>query len=126
MKSRATRRFLAWLMAVCVLFAQSAALAYGCSLDPAVGVPAATTAPCPSHVADDNAGGDGGQRNLCQIHCQTPTTADPGVSVPLLGAVDARSGGITAVPSSVHRVPALLPPRSAPPPVLQRTSRLLI
>ena len=126
MKSRATRRLLAWLMAVCVLFAQSAALAYGCSLDRAGGAPEATTAPCPSHVADADSWGDVGQGNLCQVHCQTPTTADPGASVPLLGAVDARSEGIAAVRWSVYRVPTLLPPRSAPPAVLQRTSRLLI
>lgn len=76
MKSRVTRRLLARLLVVCVLFAESAALAYGCSLDRPVNAPAAMMTPCPSHVADAdaNARGGGGQGNLCPIHRQTPTT----------------------------------------------------
>jgi len=126
MPRKATRRLLAWLMAVCVLFAQSAALAYACSLDRVGATPVAATSPCPSHVADTNGSGDAGQGNLCQIHCQTPTTADPGASVPMVAAVDARPAAITGVALAVHRVAAVPTPSGAPPPVLRRTSRLLI
>ena len=93
MPSRATRRLLVWLVAACVLFAQSAAIAYACTLDRVDSAPAASAAPCPGHVADTSSDTNAGDANLCQVHCQTPTTADPGVTPPMAAAVDAAPGG---------------------------------
>jgi hypothetical protein len=126
MPRKATRRLLAWLLAVCVLFAQTAALAYACAVDGAVAAQAAAVAPCPEHVADVDADGEAQEASLCKIHCQTPMTPDTGVSLPMAAAVEARPRVIAAIFDSLDRVPEAPTPRGAPPPVLRVTSRLLI
>ena len=126
MPRKATRRLLGWLLAVCVLFAQTAALAFACTIDGAGIAQAASTAPCPEHVADVDAGAKPQEANLCKIHCQAPMTPDTGASLPMFAAVDARPRMIAAVFDATRRVPEVPTPRGAPPPVLRVTSRLLI
>jgi hypothetical protein len=119
---RASRRLIAGLMALCVLFAQSAALAYACKLE-AGRLALSATAPCPSHLGD--ASDAPSDANLCEVHCQTPTLSDADTA--LLPAILLASRPVVAELSAWRDVAPLPPdPRGAPPPLLLRTSRLLI
>src|SRR5688500_4531863 len=77
------RRSIAWLLAICLLFAQTAALAYACALDQGPMPVEVSRAPCPTHL-DDPDGGTFGNGNLCEVHCQTPTVShlQAGLDVP--------------------------------------------
>ena len=75
---RLHRCFIAWLLAGCVLFAQSAAIAYACPLDEA-GQPEAAT-PCAAHLATETGGADvfTVDANVCEIHCHPVSLPDAG------------------------------------------------
>jgi hypothetical protein len=121
---RPDRRPVAWLLAICVLFAQTAAVAYACVLDQSP-APAEVSAPCPSHLDDVDAGKIS-SGNLCEVHCQTPTFShvQAGLDVPAAAvAMYAVAPRILEAPDL--RSPAPDPLRT-PPRVLLRTSRLLI
>jgi hypothetical protein len=119
--ARASRRLIVLVVAACVVFAETAALASGCAIERAGGVPAAAEPPCPSHAqpVDDAAAG-----NVCEVHCQAAT-------LPVDAAWQLAPALASTVVIPLHVVPVRsvqpLPPvpRGTPPPFL-RTSRLLI
>lgn len=132
--SKRLTRILAWLLAACLLFAQTAAAAYACSRgDAALAASDAVTAtPCSAHLGANGADGMQGnaplaQGNVCEVHCQA-------ASLPDSGAVDLPSVTVVAC----WEVPALdlapgasaptpeLEARSAAPPLLALIPRLLI
>jgi hypothetical protein len=130
--SRRTLRPIAWLVAACLLFAQTAAVAFACSRGEAMLVAeAAATTPCAAHLADDPAVADGNgllaQGNVCEVHCQT-------ASLPDGGAFDLPSIVVVArweIPASAAATDPAAPAseieaRSAAPPLLALLSRLLI
>lgn len=122
------RRLLAWTVAVCVLFAQSAAIAYACQRVQADRVDTgATVTPCPQHLLDAEPATPIANGNVCEAHCQTASLPD---------------AGMTDVPAPVAIAAWWLPPlvelagpavpsddidaKSAAPPPLARFARLLI
>lgn len=131
--SRHTSRPIAWLVAACLLFAQTAAVAFACSRgEPMVVAEAAATTPCAAHLAaDDPASADAGgllaQGNVCEVHCQT-------ASLPDGGAFDLPSIVVVArwqIPASAMEPDPAAPAseieaRSAAPPLLALLPRLLI
>ena len=125
MPRRPARRLIAWLLTVTVLLAQTAALAYACAIDSA-SVEQAVTAPCPTHVVGEKAPASPPTSNLCEVHCQTPTVSDAGPSVVPAAALVA----LHPSPPQFRATPTLrsTPPeaRGTPPPVLLRSTRLLI
>jgi len=131
--SRRTSRPVAWLVAACLLFAQTAAVALACSRGEAMLVAeAAATTPCAAHLAGDDPAapeGDGllAQGNVCEVHCQTASLPDGGaLDLPSI-VVNARweipASAIAPDPSA----PASeIEARSAAPPLLALLPRLLI
>jgi hypothetical protein len=121
---RPHRRLTAWLLALCLLFAQTAALAYACELDQR-SKPTEIGAPCPLHLDDVDAD-TFGSGNLCEVHCQTPTFSQvqAGLDVPA-AAVALYSVAPRVLEALDLGSPARRPLRK-PPRVLLRTSRLLI
>ena len=119
------RRPIAWLLAICVLFAQTAALVYACALDQAPMPAEVSLAPCPAHLDDPDAR-TFGNGNLCEVHCQTPTVShvQAGLDVPA-GAV-ALHWVTPRLPDAIDFRPPRHDPLPTPPRVLLRTSRLLI
>jgi hypothetical protein len=131
--SRRTSRPIAWLIAACLLFAQTAAVAFACSRGEAMDVTeTSATTPCAAHLADDApaaVGGDGllAQGNVCEVHCQT-------ASLPDGGALDLPSAVVIArweIPASATAADPSAPAseieaRSAAPPLLALLPRLLI
>ena len=131
--SRRTSRPIAWLVAACLLFAQTAAVAFACSRGEAMVVTeAAVTTPCAAHLAADDpvvVNGDGilAQGNVCEVHCQT-------ASLPDGGALDLPSIVVVArweIPASKMAPDPSTPAseieaRSAAPPLLALLPRLLI
>ena len=131
--SRRTSRPIAWLVAACLLFAQTAAVAFACSRGEAMVVTeASATTPCAAHLAADApaaVGGDGllAQGNVCEVHCQT-------ASLPDGGALDLPSIVVVArweIPASTMAPDPCTPAseieaRSAAPPLLALLPRLLI
>ncbi|MFO1283836.1 MAG: hypothetical protein U1F51_15470 [Burkholderiales bacterium] len=98
---KSNRRLTAAVLALCVAFAQSAALAWACPIGsapgdsppPAEATVAAVSPPCHGFAVDDRApvsGSESGSTpgNLCEVHCQTPTPPDDaGLVVPVLVAL---------------------------------------
>jgi hypothetical protein len=121
---RRHRRSIAWLLAICLLFAQTAALAYACELGQR-STSAEVSAPCPLHL-DDTDGDTFGSGNLCEVHCQTPTFShvQVGLDVPSAPmAVYALAPRVAEALDLGSPGPIPLRKRSR---VLLRTSRLLI
>ena len=121
---RPHRRLIAWLLAICLLFAQTAALAYACALDQP-SVPAEVVAPCPAHLDDADVGATA-SGNLCEVHCQTPTVAQVQAGLDVPAAAIALHTVAVRLPDAFEFCPAPPDPLRTPPRVLQRTSRLLI
>lgn len=131
--SRRTSRPIAWLIAACLLFAQTAAVAFACSRGEAMVVAeASATTPCAAHLAAGDPAvvdGDGllAQGNVCEVHCQT-------ASLPDGGALDLPSIVVVArweIPASTMAPDPSTPAseieaRSAAPPLLALLPRLLI
>lgn len=128
LQRRFHRRLVAWLLAFCVLFAQSAALAYACQRQ--VEPETAAGALCAAHVKDVADGGVDApvaDANVCEVHCHD-------ASLPDMGAADVPPPGDVvawALPQqSVSLMPA--PPateleaKSASPPSRTLFVRLLI
>ena len=125
MHRRPAHRLIAWLLTVSVLLAQTAALAYACTIDSA-SVEQAGTAPCPTHVVGEEAPATPPTSNLCEVHCQTPTVSDAGAPVVPVAALVALHPSVPhfrATPTLRSTTPEA---RGTPPPVLLRSTRLLI
>jgi hypothetical protein len=122
------RRLLTWTLTVCVLFAQSAALAYACQRGQADGAAAGVTvAPCPQHLLDAEPATPIANGNVCEAHCQTASLPDAGM--PDLPAPVAIAAWL--LPPLVERVAPAVPSddveaKSAAPPPLARSAKLLI
>ena len=124
MPRRALRRLIAGLLALAVLFAHTAVLAYSCQL----GTPsddAVVEAPCPAHAEEavDSQPVDSG--NLCKVHCETATLPDVSATVVAMPAANAQTYVVRPIAGPALHAPAPEPPGAAPPLIL-RTSRLLI
>lgn len=122
---RLHRRAVAWLLAACLLFAQSAAIAAACPRDAA-----AAQTPCAEHLADDGTGaaaaGAVPEANVCEVHCQPVFVPDAGVDVPAPPAIVAwRLPPLAAAPAAAAPMRDLQA-RSASPPARTLLSRLLI
>jgi hypothetical protein len=125
---RLHRRLVAWLLAFCVVFAQTAAAAYACQRQAETAV--AGDVPCSAHLSSDAVGTvpapfDNG--NVCEVHCHPVSMPDAGpADVPAPTAAIAwvlpplPDAAAPAVP------PTELEARSASPPPLALFARLLI
>ena len=131
--SRRTSRPIAWLLAACLLLAQSAAVALACSRGEAMVVAeAAATTPCAAHLAaGDPAVADGNgvlaPGNVCEVHCQTASLPDSGAfdlpSIVVVARWEIPATTMVLDPSApVSEIEA----RSAAPPLLVLLPRLLI
>jgi hypothetical protein len=133
--SRRLKRSLAWLLAACLLFAQTAAVAFACSRGEAAAAVAANAVaatPCSGHLAAEgpaNVQGDGplAQGNVCEVHCQTASLPDSGAfDLPSVVAIARWEVPpldlVTGVPAPARELEA----RSAAPPLLALFPRLLI
>jgi hypothetical protein len=120
---RAFRCLNATIVAFAVLFAQTAVLAYACQLEQLPSERAAVV-PCPAHIEGAGDSSADGSANLCKVHCETPTTPD----VPsVVGPAPAAFSLAYLAPMAVLQSPtAPLAPPGAVPPLILRTSRLLI
>lgn len=131
--SRRLKRALAWLLAACMMVAQTAAVAYACSRGEAsAAAEAVAVTPCAAHLAAEGQAsveGDGplAKGNVCEVHCQTASLPDSGAfDLPSVVAVarwevpplDAMGG----IPAPAPELEA----RSAAPPLLALFPRLLI
>ena len=121
---RRFRHLLAWLVAACVVFAHTAALAAGCAIELSRGGSEAfASQPCPAHSQPGSAAP--GTANVCEVHCQA-------ASLPLDAALHVPVALTSTVVIPLRVVAVLAPtfqaalPRGKPPPVLLKTSRLLI
>lgn len=125
--SRLHRRLAAWLCAFCVVFAQSAALAYACQRQALPDTPGAA-APCAAHLAVEGASDAApAAGNVCEVHCHAVSLPDAGANdVPFTDAVLAWQ----LPPLDVVRVAAApaadLEAKSAAPPPRTLYARLLI
>jgi hypothetical protein len=131
--SRRTSRPIAWLLAACLLFAQSAAVALACSRGEAMVVAeAAATTPCAAHLAaGDPAVVDGSgllaQGNVCEVHCQTASLPDGGaLDLPSIVVVARWEIPATAMVLDPSVPASEIEARSAAPPLLVLLPRLLI
>jgi hypothetical protein len=123
---RLHRRFVAWLVAFCVVFAQSVAVAYACQRS---APPEPDAAPCAAHlaqqVADDDATLPSG--NVCEVHCQIASLPDVGsADVPAPDAVVAWQLPVQPVALAPAAPVADLEAKSASPPPRTLYARLLI
>jgi hypothetical protein len=133
--SRRLKRVLAWLLAACLMVAQTAAVAYACSRGEAAAAAAAAAVaatPCAAHLAADgpaNVQGDGpfAQGNVCEVHCQTAFLPDSGAfDLPSVVAVARWEVPPLDVMTGVPAPAPELEARSAAPPLLALFPRLLI
>jgi hypothetical protein len=129
--SRRLKRALAWLLAACLMFAQTAAVAYACSRGEAAAAAVAAT-PCSAHLAAEGTAsvqGDGqlAQGNVCEVHCQTASLPDSGAfDLPSVVAVARWEIPPRDVMAGVPGPTPELEARSAAPPLLALFPRLLI
>jgi hypothetical protein len=122
---RLYRRLVALLLAFCVLFAQSAALAYACQRHALPVAEAAT--PCAAHLAEADASKAGvASGNVCEVHCHD-------ASLPDAGATDVVFGDVVIawrLPEPMAVAPVVpateLEAKSAAPPPRTLFARLLI
>ena len=127
---RLHRRFVAWLLAFCMLFAQTAALAYACE-GRDVGAPIAHGAavPCASHHGEDRIGDalPFALANVCEVHCAPVSLPDaPALDVPALAAIPAWPLPVLQEAVTTFVVPVGVEARIASPPLLTLYARLLI
>lgn len=124
---RLHRRVVAWLIGFCVLFAQTAAVAYPCQRYQA---PAESGAHCAAHLGD--ASGHAlpvplAEGNVCEVHCHPLSLPDAGLpDLPDLVTVVAwRLPSVDAL--DIPSAPAAeIEAKSASPPARTRYARLLI
>jgi hypothetical protein len=131
--SRRTSRPIAWLVAACLLFAQTAAVAFACSRGEArVVAEAAATTPCAAHLAADDRAAPAGsgllaQGNVCEVHCQTASLPDGGAfDLPSIVVVARWEIPASAMAPDPSAPASELEARSAAPPLLALLPRLLI
>ena len=130
--SRRLKRTLSWLVAACLLFAQTAAIAYACPRGEAMVAAEAATTPCAQHLAPDpgTAPAGGGllaAGNVCEVHCQTPSLPDVGAfDLPAMVVAAAWEIPALAVAPDPAAPAPELEARSAAPPLLSLLPRLLI
>jgi hypothetical protein len=122
---RPPRRLTACLVAVLVLFAQTAAIAYACGIDAKL-VATTTTAPCPGHLDDGADAPADRSGNLCKIHCETPTVPDAYTSVLAAPAPVVQAYVVVRPPLALAFEARRPEPRGAAPPPIVTTFRLLI
>lgn len=127
---RLHRRFVAWLLAFCMLFAQTAALAYACEARD-VGAPMAHDAavPCASHHGEDRIGDalPFALANVCEVHCAPVSLPDaPSLDVPALAAIPAWPLPVLHEPVTTFVVAVGIEARIASPPPRTLYARLLI
>jgi hypothetical protein len=129
--SRRFTRIFAWLAAVCLLFAQTAAAAYACSRADAA-APTEVASPCPGHVAANAPAGPQGdgvlaQGNVCEVHCQAASLPDGGLcDLPAVVVIARWEVPALAIVSGATAPAPELEARSAAPPLLTLFPRLLI
>jgi len=131
--SRRASRPITWLVAACLLFAQTAAVAFACSRGEAMVVAeSAATTPCAAHLAaDDPAAPDGdglfAQGNVCEVHCQTASLPDGGAfDLPSIVVVARWEIPASAIEPDPAAPASEIEARSAAPPLLELLPRLLI
>lgn len=130
--SRRARRLLAWLLTACLLFAQTAAVAFACARGDAAGVEAVASAPCAAHLASDGnqgapSGGPLAAGNVCEVHCQSASLPDgPLVDLPTVVVVARWEVPAQALCASRSAPAPELDARSGAPPLLALYPRLLI
>ena len=131
--SRRFTRTFAWLAAVCLLFAQTAAAAYACSrADVAAATAEVAAPPCSGHIADDGPAGPQGdgalaQGNVCEVHCQTASLPDGGtLDLPSIVVVARWEIPASATAPDPSAPASEIEARSAAPPLLVLLPRLLI
>jgi hypothetical protein len=131
--SRRPSRPIAWLVAACLLLAQTAALAFACSRGEAMVVAeAAAATPCASHLAEGDpvvAEGAGllAQGNVCEVHCQTASLPDGGAfDLPAIVVVARWEIPASAIAPDPAAPASEIEARSAAPPLLALLPRLLI
>jgi hypothetical protein len=112
-----TRRRLAWLVALLLLWQQVALAAYACTVTPGAGMPmpmsVTSSMPMGDHCPSMHAGSTQGP--LCQAHCHADHAAQP----------EARSGSVPAsllatLPPDLPLVPAAHSPSGRAPERLYR------
>lgn len=131
--SRRTSRPIAWLIAACLLFAQTAAVAFACSRGEAMVVAeASATTPCAAHLAAGDPAvvdGDGllAQGNVCEVHCQTASLPDGGaLDLPAIVVVARWEIPASTMAPDPSTPASEIEARSAAPPLLALLPRLLI
>ena len=124
-RHRPLRRLTAGLLAALVMFAQTMAIAYPCALD-AAQPEAIVVAPCPAHVGSEAQPGPEQTGNLCEVHCQMPTVSDAGGKLAPAVAIDSIHPALSLVDPGVRSRVRTSEARGKPPPVLLRSTRLLI
>ncbi|MCL4763488.1 MAG: hypothetical protein KJ018_17225 [Burkholderiales bacterium] len=119
------RRLAAWLVAFCMLFAQSAAIAYACPRDAAEPV-----APCAAHLDGGEAGvtpaGALPDGNVCEVHCHPVFLPDTGVDVPSPPGIVAWRLPPPTLAAAAAVLATDVEARSASPPLRTLYARLLI
>ena len=127
---RLHRRVVAWLLAFCVLFAQTAALAYGCESRGSGGAGELEAAvPCASHQGEAGSGEalPFALANVCEVHCAPVSLPDaPALDLPALAAIVAWPlPGLHEAVAAVS-LPVGVESRIASPPPRTLYARLLI
>lgn len=121
---RTLRRVVAFLATAAIVTAQSAAAAHACTRTGAPVDEEAAGAVCPEHGGRaDGAPAEGGNANLCEVHCQDATAP-----VAVVPACAPAPEGAIVVPeplATAAGVPAAEPDaKGAPPPARSRYCRL--
>lgn len=124
---RQHRRLLAWVCAFCVVFAQSAALAYACQRQ-ALPELRGEAAPCAAHLTvKGSADAVPASGNVCEVHCHAVSLPDAGATIiPLTDAVLAWQLPPHALAVAPSAPVAELEAKSAAPPPRTLFARLLI
>jgi hypothetical protein len=116
---RLHRRLVAWLLAFCVLFAQTVAAAYACQRQAEAVVDAER--PCSAHLAEGGAVPapfDNG--NVCEVHCHPVSLPDgggadvppPAIAVLWVLPLHAQARVVSAPPAELETRNASPPPRT--------------
>lgn len=123
---RLHRRLVAWLVAACVLFAQTAAIAYACQRQQAPASEASV--PCTAHLAEpDDADALFANANVCEVHCHPVSLPDvAGPDLPPSAAIAAWWVPPQPLARATAAPVAELEAKSAAPPPRTLYARLLI
>ena len=128
--SRNLYRRLASVLTACMLFAQTAGLAYACSWEREAATTQPVAATCSEHRAGANAAEADHpvpQGNACEVHCLTASLPDLGADdVPATPAVAVWDIQPFVVPRARPAPAAELEAKSAAPPLRTLFARMLI